>query len=227
MRPYRRFAWVTLLLCGCMPRGGLSVSATPITDPSAIVTSLERAARLDAPTKVFFEWKLEEQGSDVSGEGTARSQPPFQARLDLFAGSGDTAGEARLVNDQLWLPGNMPEGMIPPPELLWAALGVFRPGVGAQLVSARGDVGAAVELRYRSARGDDLLFTVEGDRLHDVALLEDGHRTHELTLTTDAGARFPKQAVYRNLAEFRTLTLTTKSIENVEAFPADVFAPTP
>jgi hypothetical protein len=164
-----------------------------------------------------------------SGRGVARAQDPYRARLDLFAGGGETVARAILIDDDLSLPAGVPdeiEAIIPPSNLLWAALGVFHPGEGATLLGARRS-SAEIELRYDLADGRQLRYLVAGDRVRQVQLLERGQTLHEISLTPAAGQRYPGEATYRNLAQYRQLNLVTRSVEHVDSFPAIIWRPEP
>jgi hypothetical protein len=130
------------------------------------------------------------------------------------------------VDDQLRTTEGLPDGAIPPPALLWATLGVFRPGPESALESAR-HVGDATELRYTSAGGRELRYRVRGQQLQRAELREGGSVVHQVVLEPGQGARYPKEATYQNRAEFRELKLTTTSIEDADAFPADIWFPRP
>ena len=164
-----------------------------------------------------------------SGAGVARAQDPYRARLDLFLGSGETIARATLIDSDLTLPAGVPdeiEAIIPPSNLLWAALGVFHPGAGATLVGARRSA-TGLELRYDLTDGRQLRYVIEGDRVRLVQLLEGGSAVHEISLTPTEGQRYPSEATYRNLEQFRQLTFVTRSVENVDSFPADLWRPAP
>jgi hypothetical protein len=120
----------------------------------------------------------------------------------------------------------MPEGIVPPPDLFWAALGVFNPGRESTLLGARRE-GARTELRYASTEGREVHYTVEGERIVQVDLLEGGHAVHRVTLAYSNDQRHPGEANYRNLSARRELRLTTRSIEHVAPFPTDIWFPEP
>jgi hypothetical protein len=173
---------------------------------------------------VQFDWRLNERGARVSGRGVARAEPPYRARLDLFDGSNETVARAGLRDGQLCLPPEAPEDIIPPSTLLWAALGVFRPGPTATLLGA-GRSGEQVELRYSAAGGRELRYYVEGERVREVELVEDGRVLHRVTVSPSATAVYPVDATYRNLSAFRELEMVTRSVEHVESFASKTWLP--
>lgn len=212
-----------LAVTGCAGRAPLGSPIAP-DDAALAADALRDATRLDGPLLIRFDWDVIEQGSRGSGEGVARVEPPYRARLDLFLRNGTTVARAALVDDQLLLPRGVPEGLIPPPGLLWAALGVFRPGADAELVAAR-RAGEVLELSYRLPDGRELRFRVDGERIAEAELLESGTVLHRVSLTAPAEPGLPDEATYRNLTAFRELKLLTRSIEHVESFPSDIWFP--
>jgi hypothetical protein len=212
-----------LAVTGCAPAQPLGVPI-PTSDGAALADSLERATRLERPSLYQFDWQVSERGARVSGRGVARAEPPYRARLDLFSGNGETVARAALIDGQLYLPDGVPLEVIPPPNLLWAALGVFRPGPDAELLGAR-RAGDSVELTYRASGGQELRYHIEGARVREVELLEGGRALHRISLTANETSSYPRDATYRNLAEFRELQFVTRSVEHVEPFPPDTWLP--
>jgi len=197
----------------------------PPIDAERLLATLERRTKLEEPARILFEWSLNEQGVRVSGRGVARIEPPFRARLDLFMGNGQTIARAALVDDDLRIPPGVPEGIIPPPHLLWTALGVFRPGADAAFLGARSETGGDISLRYLYANGQELKYRVVGGEIRGAELLEGGHVVQRVELDQDREERYPGEATYRNLAAFRELKLTKQSVENVESYPPDIWYP--
>ena len=191
-----------------------------------MLANLERVTRLEEPTRILFEWSLNEQGTRVRGRGIARIEPPFRARLDLFMGNGETVARAALVDDELRLPPGVPQGIIPPAHLLWTALGVFRPGRDAAFLGAEREAGGGISLRYLYPNGQELRYRLEGRTILEAELLEDGHTIQRVSIAPDGEGSYPEEATYRDLTSFRELTLTRQSVENVEFYPPDIWFPT-
>jgi hypothetical protein len=84
-----------------------------------------------------------------------------------------------------------------------------------------------VELRYQAADGRELRYTVAGERILEAQVLERGQTVHEVTLAPGETGVYPREATYKNLAAYRELKLTTRSIENVPPFPTDIWFPGP
>lgn len=204
----------------------------PVTPPpppvnaSQLALSLQQGTALSEPIRVVFSWALNEAGTRVKGRGVARIEPPYKARLDLFLGNGETVVRAALVNGELRLPPGAPTNILPPPDLMWGVLGVFRPDTDAGLVGAERADGGEVRLRYRYGDGRELDFRVVDGRVRAIELLDrGGHLTDRVELGLGESDRFPMEATYRNIAAFRELKLTRESVERVEPYPPDIWNP--
>jgi hypothetical protein len=197
----------------------------PPLDVEQVATTARTLTSLDQPTRILFEWSMSEQGGRFGGRGVARIEPPYRARLDLFLPSGETIARAALVGDDLRIPAGVPDGIIPPSHLLWGVLGVFRPGNGAALLGAedRGEEG--IQMRYGYEGGKEIRYLLRGRRVHEVELLQGGHAVQRVSLELEPEARYPAEAVYRDLGAFRELRITRESVENVEPYPPDIFDP--
>lgn len=179
---------------------------------------------LDASYRIYFEWSVTEPGVRLSGRGVARVEGPFRARLDLFAPNGERVAAAALVDDDLRIPSGMGD-LVPPATLLWGTLGVFRPGPGtAPTEATRAESGHSF-IRYRVAGGGELSYTLLDRRVERMERVSAQGVREELRLTRDRGERFPREAVYRHHGSTRELRLSLESVEYVEAFPSDIWAP--
>jgi hypothetical protein len=207
----------------CAPRGPGVVA--PVSDAVGLAERLESGTQLQEPIRVLFEWSLNESGVRVKGRGVARIEPPYKARLDLFMNNGETIVRAALVDGDLRLPPGTPEGILPPPDLMWGVLGVFRPETGTELLGADDLEDGSVRLRYGYRDGRVLTFQVAGGRVRSMELLDGGHVVQRVELELEAGSRYPEEATYRNLADFRELKLTRDSLERVGPYPPDIWDP--
>ena len=73
---------------------------------------------------LVFKWDYQEGDIAARGDGSIRTAAPDSARLDFFLGGGLGAGGAILIGDSLRTPNAaLAKKYIPPPPLLWAALG--------------------------------------------------------------------------------------------------------
>lgn len=194
----------------------------PSIDAAEVAVLQEEATRLERPARVLFRWRANEGGARFSGRGVSRVEPPYRARLDLFLGNGELAVQAALVEDELRLPPGAPDGLIPPAPLLWASLGVFRPGGVPRLVGGEALDERTVRLRYDVPGAREMSFRFEGGALASAEILRDGRAEESLSVERD-GAGLPQSATYRNLAAFRELTVDVESIEYVESFPPEIW----
>lgn len=216
-----------LLVLGaaCAPAGPPPPPPGPPLDPGQEALALERATRLEGPVRVVFEWSLDEPGLRARGRGVARMEPPDRARLDLFSSSGETVLRAAMVGDELRLPPGAQGSMVPPPALFWSALGIFRPGTGSFLAGGERADGDEVRLDYLLAGRQELRYRLRSRRVEGVELGRDGEVFERLSLVPAPDARFPRETVYRHLADFRELRFTLETVDEVDAFPPDIWTP--
>lgn len=211
-----------IALVGCAGSGPV-VEERPL-NAGQLASSAERASALDAPYRLVFDWTLNEPGRRIQGQGVARVEPPYRARLDLFARNGERITAAALVDGELRLPeGQAP--LLPRPTLLWGVLGVFRPerSMGLAGGSWRSDGGA--ELRYLPGGDSELLVRLRDSRVQEMLRRSGGRTVEELRIQRADGERFPRESTYRDLAQTRELRMTLESVEHVESFPTDIWNP--
>ncbi len=211
------------LLLGC-GGGNRVVVIEPPVNVQEVVLRAESNERLQVPQQVVFDWAMNERGgARVDGQGVARMEPPFRARLDLFLGNGEPAGAAAMVDDDLRLPTNMPPSVLPPPNLLWGALGVFRPGLGTALLGAERD-GDRMLVRYGLPGDAQAVYRLFQGRIEQVEVLRGGSVVQRLTVERDE-LGVPTEALYRDLVEVTELKMTRTSVAQTEPFPADIWMP--
>jgi hypothetical protein len=210
------------LLLGC----GAREAATPIAPADARDEAREVAevSALDGAYTLFFDWSASEPGLRVRGQGVARVEPPFRARLDLFTSRGERIAVAALVEDDLRVPAGTPD-ILPPGALLWGALGVFRPGSEAGLDTGARRGNEATELRYRLPGDEELLYLIRDFRVHGMEVRSRGRTLEELRLVREGDDRFPREAVYRDLVRVRELRITLERVENASSFSSDIWSP--
>ncbi|MBT8398383.1 MAG: hypothetical protein HKO65_00585 [Gemmatimonadetes bacterium] len=191
--------------------------------------SLARNALLltmpESPVQITFDFKLKEADLRFSGRGVARVEPPYRVRIDLFSGQGEGLFRAALVGSDLRVPPGVPLDLAPPPALLWAALGVFRPDADLEIDGGREGEDGTISLLYGDRADQDLRFQLADGILLRAEIREDGHLIEEVDLTLDESSQRVVETVYRNRALFVELTFTLRSEENVESFPPDIWYP--
>lgn len=161
----------------------------------------------------------------VNGRGVARIEPPYRARLDLFLGNGETVISAALVNGELRLPPGAPDNILPPQDLMWGTLGVFRPEAGTELIGGDRLEGQGLQLRYRHEDGHELHYFLAAGVLRSLELLEGGYVVQRVEVAEEQEGRYPSEATYRNLAAFRELKITRESLDVVSPYPSDIWSP--
>lgn len=226
LRPARWLGAALLALAACAPKAppaAPDAGAAPAPASADIAREAIAATALQQPIRLVFDWSMRDRDARFSGRGAARAEPPYHARLDLFGPRGEGYFSAAVVDTTLRVPaavaGRVP---VPPPALLWSTLGVLHPPTDATLTAARrsGD-----ETRLEYARGDERWrFTLEGGRLRSAELDGSGGRQSvELKGTGQLG--LPREAVYRDYAAFRELTLTLDQANAAQTFPPDTWTP--
>ncbi|TVP53724.1 MAG: hypothetical protein EA351_14650 [Gemmatimonadales bacterium] len=196
----------------------------PPVDAGQLGQQAEQASVLDGSYRLVFQWTLNEPGVRISGRGVARVEGPYRARLDLFTSNGERIAAAALVGDDLRIPAGMPN-IIPMSSMLWASLGVFRPGPGMAPAGATLDGPERSQIRYRVAGGGELRADLLRRKLEHMEMRgADGVR-QEVRLSLPAGERFPREAVYRHHGDVRELRMTLEQVEHVETYPSDVWNP--
>lgn len=209
---------------GCGGGRGTPGPPIPTIDAEQAALVVERATRLDRPARLIFEWNIRESGMRLRGRGVARVEPPYRARLDLFTGSGETVVRAALVGDDLRIPVDAPPGIIPPAPLLWASLGVFRAGARLSVLGARELDDGQLLIRLRDPSGGELRYRVRDRRILEVERVRDGHVVERVEVEPGDGP-FPREARYRNLADFRELNVRLEGMDYVESYPPDIWNP--
>ena len=197
----------------------------PIAIPDADRAVLQ--ARRDNPfpttSRIIFEWSVREPDLRIEGTGVARLQHPDRARLDLFMNNGEAVLAASLVEDQLRAREGTQLQVVPSPALLWASLGVFRPGEGVTLLGAEALGDDVLRLRYRLADGDELRYELRSGRVTEVELRHEGDAVHRMALSREGEGELPTETIYRNLASFSELKVTVQTVERVDSHPSDIW----
>ena len=213
----------SLLLSTCGPRR-LAVVA-PVADAETAASELRGGTELEEPLRIVFAWHLNEAGRRMRGRGVARVEPPYKARLDLFLHNNETVLTAALVDGDLRLPDGAPDDILPPADLMWGVLGIFRPPAGTELLGAEHLEGGAMRLRYGYPDGTELQYEVVDGSVRMLELLEQGQVVQRVQLEPRPGDRYPVEAVYRNMADYRELTLERESLQAVAPFDAEIWDP--
>jgi hypothetical protein len=209
-------ALLAALVTACAGRG-----VPETVDPSAASAAVSRTAP-DTSVRVVFDWTILDGEARFTGSGAARIEPPYRARLDLFGPRGEGYLSAALVASDVRLPPGTESGLLPPPALMWAVLGVVAPPDGAVLAGTRVESGRT-ELHY-SVGDSRLRYDLEDGRLRSVHWEGDGRRM-DVGLTGDTPAGLPREAVYRDWSGYTELRLNVEKVDEVDPFPPEIWTP--
>jgi hypothetical protein len=194
---------------GCAPHAP-SLAGAPAPERTLPLIQLAPGHR-----HIVFHWNYQENSLMVNGDGAIRVASPDSARVDLFLNGGISAGHAILVGDRLSAPNQAQiEKVLPPPPLMWAALGRLAiPALPDTVLTVEGDVVYADIGRPAAWR-----VTIKGSRLMQLARLSGG-RIAEV-VTRDDGGRLLYEVPGR-----RKLWLGITRDEEVPAFDASIWSP--
>lgn len=208
-------AWVAACLtamipvvAGCVPKA----HALPGVPTRQALPPIEIPA---GHTRWVFDWKYEDPDIHASGDGAVRAAHPDSARVDLFLGGGMGGATAVLVGDELRAPGpDALRRMIPPPPLLWAALGRLAvPPAADTTARLDGDT-----LRADIGRGKVWRVTIAGGSLRRLERIDDGHIVQTLVRADDRHVR------YFDAASRRSLELVITSVDSNADFDASIWS---
>jgi len=200
-------ALLAITLPACAPR------LAPLTGAPVPASRLPRTALPAGHEKVIFDWELEDRDMSGRGDGAARISAPDSARLDFFL-AGNLGGSAVLISDSLDAPGgDAIRRLIPPPTLMWAALGrVALPNLPDTAIRVEGTV-----LRADIGRPVAWRLTFHGDTLVRAERV-DGGRVAEWVERAD-----PSHVRYRNEGSHRSLQLSITRREEVPGFDSSIW----
>ena len=204
-------AVVSLLLAtvGCAP------ALAPLRGARVSAASVPRIG-LAGTRQVTFRWEYTEESMIARGEGVARLASPDSARLDFFVDGGFGSGHVLVFGDRVIAPGgDMIARMIPPPAMLWAA-------VGRLAVPPAPDTVAAVDgsrLRADIGRDPGYRATFDGARLTLLERVEGGRVTESVSRASDGTVR------YVHPRARRMLRITVTRDEEVPRFDASIWRP--
>ena len=203
-----RLALAAPLVAGCIPKAhALPGVPTPAALPPIAIPA--------GHTRWVFDWKYEDPDIHASGDGAVRAAYPDSARLDLFVGGGMGAATAVLVGDELRAPGpDALRRMIPPPPLLWAALGRLAvPPAADTTARLDGDT-----LRADIGRGKVWRVTIAGGTLRRLERIDEGRIVQSVIRADDRHVR------YFDAASRRSLELVITSVDSNASFDASIWS---
>ena len=192
---------------GCAPR------ARPLTGELAPERTLPAIGLQPGHRRIVFRWDYEENSLIVRGEGSMRVASPDSARVDLFLNGGIAVGRAVLIDNTLRSTNQAQiERYLPPPPMIWAALGRLAiPALPDTVITVEGEL-----LHADIGRPTAWRVTIKGSRIMRLARLSGG-RIAEL-VTRDDGGRLLYEVPGR-----RKLWLGITRDDEVPAFDASIW----
>ena len=206
---FRFVAVVGLILStGCTHRAAPLIG-TPAPERKLPVIELAPGHR-----RIVFRWDYEENALIVRGEGSIRVASPDTARMDLFLNGGVAVGRALLIGNTLRATNQAQvERVLPPPPMMWAALGrLVIPALPDTVITVEGDV-----LHADIGSPAAWQVTIKGNRLMQLVRLSGGKVAERVT--RDEGGRLLYEVPGR-----RKLWLGITRDEEVPAFDASIWA---
>lgn len=199
---------LTVALAACAPPRARPLEGVISPDRSLPAIELAPGHR-----RIVFRWNYEENALIARGEGAMRIAAPDSARVDLFLNGGLAVGRAVLIGNTLRATNqSQVERFLPPPPMMWAALGRLAiPALPDTVLTVEGDLIHADIGRPAAWR-----VTIKGNRLMRLVRLSGG-RIAEL-VTRDEGGRLLYEVPGR-----RKLWLGITRDEEVQPFDASIW----
>jgi hypothetical protein len=200
---------------GCAP------SAPPLVGAPAPARALPIATLPEGHRRLYFHWEYRDREVSVNGDGSARIAPPDSARVDFVVSGSLGSGHALLLGDTVVAPGkDLVRRYLPPPPLVWAALGRLAvPAARDTVVRVEGDTTRADIGVLGEAAGRSPVWRViyVGQQLVGAQRLNGGHIQESVIRRADGSMEFESPAARR------TLRLTRVRSESVAGFDPDVW----
>jgi hypothetical protein len=195
-------------LLACTPKA-------PALRGEVVPSRLPRAELPELRRKVVFQWRYSDRNYRAQGEGVARVSAPDSVRLDFFLDRGMGGGHAVLIGEELRAPNaDMVRNVLPPPALLWAALGRLSIGALPDTVARL----AGDTLFVETGRSPRWRATFVGDSLRGLMLIDGGRIGQNVRHDGSGGVRF------RDPRLGRDLRLTIVRVDTVaEGFDASIW----
>lgn len=207
-------------LCLALAGAGCAPAAPPLVGVPEPARVLPIAKLPDGRQRMFFHWEYRDRDVSVNGDGSARIAPPDSARVDFVVSGSLGSGHALLLGDTVVASGkDIVRRYLPPPPLVWAALGRLDVPAGRDTVvrveadTTRADIGVLGDGGHTPV----WRVTFVGSQLVEAERLKGGHIQERVIRRPDGSMEFDSPA------ERRTLRLTRVRIEQVAAFEPDVW----
>jgi len=222
-------SWYTCGLLICLLSGCATYQVSDLSPPVAERWVAENLSDYNSFTDnsfVRFKWHLREPDLRIEGLGVARLGIPNHARVDLFLENGESVLAAALVGDDIRVGDDRGYlGVIPSPPLLWASLGLFRPGENSELAFSQKIGDDRIELIYSLPSGSQISYGMSKNVIERVRLIENNQTIHVVDLGIETLERLPSEATYRNLVSYRELVIELESAIGVESYEENIWHP--
>jgi hypothetical protein len=203
------------VIAAALAATGCARQARPLAGVLAPDRTLPVIELAEGHRRLVFRWDYEENALIARGEGAMRIASPDSARVDLFLAGGIPVGRAILIGNTLRATNqSQVERFLPPPEMMWAALGRLAiPALPDTVITVEGEL-----LHADIGRPTAWRVTIKGNRVMRLARLSGG-RIAEL-VTRDDGGRLLYEVPGR-----RKLWLGITRDEEVQPFDASIWGP--
>ena len=199
----------------------------PIAEPGELALRLEEAGTPVQPQLIEFKWRYRGREGRFSGAGAVRVNPPDSVRLDLFGPDWSGVQSAVLLGDEVHYLGEQ-RIELPPPTFMWTMLGSFRPPAAVRPKANRRGEWSELVYDYSASRAIVFRFDASG-ALVEAELEVDGDVVQQIRLEPGdsagdgSGYRWPKEARYRDLAEFHEVSIDVTQRRQHAPFASHIF----
>lgn len=209
-------AALALLLMAALPAcapGARALRGTPTR------AALPPSVLAPNPAIWQFTWTYKDETFTANGDGVLRIAPPERARLDFFLRNGMSGGYAVMLGDTIFVPGpDMVKRFLPPPPMLWAAMGRLALPPTRDTVARvdgdtlRADLGTLGGGDASRARGRSWRLTYAGTTLARVDHIDDGRLIEWMTRRRNATGGWEITYVHETGRRRLALTVTDTSL---------------
>ncbi|MDE0807019.1 MAG: hypothetical protein OSA24_05680 [Longimicrobiales bacterium] len=199
---------------------------TPAATEQWLANSSVDRDSLSTNRLVRFRWELREPDLRMDGLGVIRLGVPDKVRVDLFLENGESVLGAALVGNEIRVGEGQPYlEAIPAPPLLWAALGLFKPGQESVLVRSERLGTNEIKIEYSISSTSQISYDIFNNQIRSVSILENGRTIHSMRLELETLERLPSRATYRNLNSYRELVMILDTVDGVEPYDERIWSP--
>jgi hypothetical protein len=166
---------------------------------------------------------MSDRDARFQGRGVARVEPPYKARLDLFSATARRWRARRSWTTTCACPRDAARDRSRRRRCCGATLGVFRPGATRSCLGGEALGDGRVRLRYRPLRRHRAALTDHGGPHRRGRAAAPGQAVERVVMTPGERTATRRPRPTAICAAFRELKLTRERLEEVEAFPPDIW----